>query len=142
MKQSAGVILVDVSGEESKVLCLRAFKNWDWPKGQLDPGETHLDAALRELEEETGYAPEDIELVQELINRPEVVSYGSGKGAKTATYFYAVLLNTSKAPYLPINPELGHPEHDEWRWIHVSDLHKIMPDRLKKITARVESYFA
>ena len=141
MKQSAGIILVDLSDEKAKVLCLRAYKNWDWPKGQLDLGESHIQSAIRELEEETGYTADDIQLVQELIDRPEVVTYGSGKSAKTATYFYAVLLNTQKEPFLPVNPQLGHPEHEEWRWVQTDHLQKIMPDRLKKIVARVESYF-
>lgn len=32
------------------------FRNhfWDLPKGHVDPGETHLETALREVEEETG----------------------------------------------------------------------------------------
>ncbi len=29
---------------------------WDLPKGHVDPGETDLECALRELEEETGFA--------------------------------------------------------------------------------------
>ena len=71
----------------------------------------------------------------------DLSTYGSGKSAKTATYFYAVLLNTQKEPFLPVNPQLGHPEHEEWRWVQTDHLQKIMPDRLKKIVARVESYF-
>jgi 8-oxo-dGTP diphosphatase len=30
------------------------YDDWSLPKGKLDPGESHLDAALREVEEETG----------------------------------------------------------------------------------------
>jgi 8-oxo-dGTP diphosphatase len=30
--------------------------DWSFPKGKLDPGERHRDAALREVEEETGLA--------------------------------------------------------------------------------------
>lgn len=29
--------------------------DWSFPKGKLDPGERHRDAALREVHEETGY---------------------------------------------------------------------------------------
>jgi len=141
MKWSAGIILVDVSEEKAKVLCLRAYKNWDWPKGEIDLGESYLDAALRELWEETRYSAHDIQLVQELMTKAEVVTYGSGKSAKTAIYFYAILTSPDKVPVLPVNPKLGHPEHDEWRWVEVDQLHKLMPERLKKITARIESHF-
>lgn len=142
MKHSAGIILVDLSNEKPRVLCLRAYKNWDWPKGRLDPGENHIQAAIRELEEETGYTVNDIEFVKELIAKPEVVTYGSGKSAKTATYFYAALINTQKEPFLPINPELGHPEHEEWRWVQTDQLHDLMPARLNDIVTHIKSYFS
>ena len=141
MKQSAGIILVDFSNNKPNVLCLRAYKNWDWPKGRLDLGENHMQAAIRELEEETGYTVDDIEFMNELVSKPEVVTYGSGKSAKTATYFYAALINTQKEPFLPINPKLGHPEHEEWRWVQTDQLRDLMPARLSDIVAHIESYF-
>lgn len=50
---SCGVILLDRSG---RVLLAHATEtsHWDIPKGQGDPGEAPIDAALRELCEETG----------------------------------------------------------------------------------------
>lgn len=50
---SCGVILLDGSG---RVLLAHATEtsHWDIPKGQPDPGEAPVDAALRELREETG----------------------------------------------------------------------------------------
>lgn len=52
---SCGVILLDGSG---RVLLAHATEtsHWDIPKGQPDPGETPVAAALRELREETGIA--------------------------------------------------------------------------------------
>jgi len=38
----------------ARLLLLRAYKNWDFPKGMIEPGETELDAAKRETAEETG----------------------------------------------------------------------------------------
>ena len=139
MKQSAGIILLDVMQDPPKVLCLRAYANWDFPKGQLDPGETHQQAALRELEEETGYNIDDIRMIGSLLNTPESVTYGKGKKQKTATYFYAVLENFDKKPCLPVNPELGHPEHDEWRWVSVLDLPDLLPNRLQIIAQKLSA---
>lgn len=34
------------------------YDDWDFPKGKLDPGETELECAVRETEEETGYTGE------------------------------------------------------------------------------------
>lgn len=142
MKQSAGIILIDIQDlTEARVLCLRAFSNWDFPKGLLDPGETHVEAAIRELEEETGYTQADIEIVQSLFELPETVTYGRGKSEKTATYFYAARSNINKDPILPVNPELGKPEHDEWRWVTVSEIGELLPVRLLPIATKIQSYF-
>lgn len=62
---SAGGLVLD---EHGKVLLIRArdLRNqpvWTLPKGTLAPGETSVDAALREVREETGYR---CELLREL----------------------------------------------------------------------------
>ena len=50
---SCGVIVRRVSGE--LLLCHATGRNyWDIPKGLRDPGESSVNAALRELREETG----------------------------------------------------------------------------------------
>ncbi|MFN0314424.1 MAG: NUDIX domain-containing protein, partial [Burkholderiales bacterium] len=53
-KFSAGVVVVRSAGEEWRYLLLRVFKNWDFPKGRVEEGESPLEAARREVEEETG----------------------------------------------------------------------------------------
>jgi 8-oxo-dGTP pyrophosphatase MutT (NUDIX family) len=48
---SAGVVVTDGS---NILLChVTGSNHWDLPKGKVDPGETNLDAAVRELYEET-----------------------------------------------------------------------------------------
>lgn len=46
-----------VRGDDVEVLIVHRPKRSDWsfPKGKLDPGESFEDAAVREVEEETGY---------------------------------------------------------------------------------------
>ncbi len=45
-------------------LLMRHADRWDLPKGHVDPGETEVQCALRELREETGIAATDVELVE------------------------------------------------------------------------------
>ena len=56
---SCGTLVVDAAGR--LLLChVTGTRAWDIPKGLRDPGETTLEAAVRELREETGLvlAPE------------------------------------------------------------------------------------
>tara|TARA_Y100000592_G_scaffold96680_1_gene165624 strand:- start:728 stop:1159 length:432 start_codon:yes stop_codon:yes gene_type:complete len=133
MIQSAGIIVIDKisEGPEPTILCVRAYSNWDFPKGQLDPGESHIEAAVRELEEETTLTLDDISLIG--LKAPSV-SYGSGKRKKTATYFLADRTSLVE-PYLPVNPDLGKPENDEYRWVPVSEIEKLMPSRLSPVVS-------
>jgi len=43
-----------------QILLMKHADRWDLPKGHVDPGETTLQAALRELQEETGIQPHQI----------------------------------------------------------------------------------
>lgn len=48
---SAGVIVTD--GSQLLVCHVTNSRHWDLPKGKVDPGENELQAAVRELQEET-----------------------------------------------------------------------------------------
>ena len=67
MKQSAGVLLYRKTQNEPEYFLVHpggpffAKKHEGWwtvPKGELLPGESPLEAAVREFEEETGYRPQ------------------------------------------------------------------------------------
>ena len=49
---SAGVIVVRRAPQGWLFLLLRAYRNWDFPKGLVEPGESPLATARRELGEE------------------------------------------------------------------------------------------
>ena len=53
---AAGGVVLDGSGDTASVLVVHrpAYDDWSLPKGHLDPGETPVVAALREVAEETG----------------------------------------------------------------------------------------
>ena len=53
---AAGGVVCRQSGDTVEVLLVHRprYDDWSLPKGKLDPGESFEDAALREVEEETG----------------------------------------------------------------------------------------
>jgi 8-oxo-dGTP pyrophosphatase MutT (NUDIX family) len=90
-------------------LMLRAYRNWDFPKGMVEPGEDPLVAARREVREET--LIEDLDFEWGEVYQ-ETSPYSHGKIAR----YYLARTRTEKI-ILPVSAELGRPEHNEWRWV-------------------------
>src|ERR1700735_5255674 len=73
--------MVDVSGGAAFLLCRRASRltshaaQWALPGGRLDPGETAVDAALRELDEEVGIKLVDSNVLGLLDDYPTRAGY-------------------------------------------------------------------
>jgi 8-oxo-dGTP pyrophosphatase MutT (NUDIX family) len=123
---SAGVVVVRKTAEGQRVLLLRLYNYWDCPKGLVEPGEDPLAAARREVREET--AIDDLEFAWG-ESFTETEPYGREK--KRARYFVA-RTNTAVIS-LPVNPELGKPEHHEWRWCEFEAAEQLVNDRLWKV---------
>ena len=51
---SAGVVVARETDDGARLLLLRAYKDWDFPKGQVEPGEDRARRRLRETREEAG----------------------------------------------------------------------------------------
>lgn len=121
-KLSAGTVVFRRTDRGVRLLVLRAYKNWDFPKGRVEPGETELDAAKRECAEETGLADLDFPFGDA---HKDTLAYAGGKVAR---YFLA---ETAQAAItLPVSPELGRPEHHEWRWVSFEEAEELLPPRL------------
>ncbi len=121
-KLAAGAVVFRRTENGVRLLVLRAYKNWDFPKGMVEPGESELDAARRECAEETGLAELDFPFGDA---HRDTVPYAGGKVAR---YFLAETQAT--AITLPVSPELGRPEHHEWRWVSFDEAEALLPPRL------------
>ena len=93
-------------------LMLRAYRNWDFPKGVLEPGEEPLAAARREVREET--LINDLQFTWGEEYR-ETAPYSNNKVAR----YYVGETHTERVS-LPVSPELGRPEHNESRWLDLA----------------------
>jgi len=124
-KRAAGAVVFRRTAQGVRFLVLRAYANWDFPKGGVEPGESELDAARREVAEETGLVELDFPYGE--ANR-ETLPYANGKVAR---YYLA---ETDQAEItLPVSPELGRPEHHEWRWVSYDEAEDLLPPRLSRV---------
>lgn len=94
MKKSAGVVII-LKGEKV-LLChpsnSRWFGTYSFPKGGIEEGETTLDAALRELKEETSVIVNKNQISN--LKDPIVVYYENKKGVKYKSItLYTVHIN-------------------------------------------------
>ena len=123
--RAAGVVVFRRTGRGIYYLVLRAYSNWDFPKGLVDPGEDQLACAKRELKEETGLSGVDFPFGEE---HKETLPYS---GNKVARYYLAE--TTEHDIELPVSPELGRPEHHEYRWIGFDQAEDLLPPRLAPV---------
>ncbi len=122
---SAGVIVIRREENKKWYLLLRAYRNWDFPKGMVEAGEEPLLGAIREVEEETSLNNLTFTWGTSYQETPP---YGRGKVAR---YYVA---ETRQADItLPVNPELGHPEHEEYRWVPYQEARGMVAARVQSI---------
>lgn len=122
---SSGAVVVRETGQGLRFLLLRAFDHWDFPKGIVEDGEGPLEAAQREIEEETTLC--DLEFVwgETFI---ETGPYSRGKTAR----YYIVRTRCAKID-LPVNPELGRAEHSEYRWVDYDEAMQLTSPRVRPV---------
>ncbi len=126
---SAGVVVVRRPAGRREYLILRSYKHWDFPKGEVEPGEEPRTAAEREAEEEASLR--DLAFSWGASWR-ETEPYRGRGGLKVARYYLAEA-PADVAVDLPVNPELGHPEHHELRWLPRAEAAALLPPRLRPV---------
>jgi len=119
---SAGVVVVRRFPEGWRCLVLRAYRNWDFPKGLVEPDEAPRDAAQREVWEETSLGDLRFDWGDAY---KETLPYAGGKVAR-----YYLAESPADPVRLPVSDELGRPEHDEFRWVTFDAAEDVLPPRL------------
>jgi 8-oxo-dGTP pyrophosphatase MutT (NUDIX family) len=122
---SAGAVVVRRTGDEWLVLLLRVYGYWDCPKGVVEAGEDPLAAARREVREETGITDLRFRWGEEFAETPP---YSKNKVAR----YYLAETSTADVE-LAVNPELGKPEHHEYRWLTFEAALELVVPRLRDI---------
>ena len=124
-KHSCGVVIARQTDKGWATLLLRAFHHWDFPKGVKEHGEEPLQAALREVQEETGIDDLEFDWGDRFF---ETGPYSRGKVAR---YYVA---STEQADVtMGISPETGVPEHHEWRWVSFDEAYDMASPRVRSV---------
>ena len=143
----AGVMLVN---REGRVFVGRRLDStleaWQMPQGGIDPGEDPLEAAWRELWEETGVERDKAELV---ATAPDELSYdlpedligkvwkGKWRGQRQLWFLFRFLGEDND-----VNIATAEPEFRAWRWAEPAELPDIIVPFKRDLYRRLVEIFA
>lgn len=124
-RRSAGVVVVRYRDGQPRFLVLRAYNYWDFPKGGIEPGESPLEAARRETREETALTDLVFRWGETWI---ETEPYAGGKIAR-----YYLAESPGGEVRLEPSPDLGRPEHHEFRWVDQPGARRLLVPRMLRV---------
>ncbi len=131
LRDGVGIVLLN---KENKVFVAKRIDNpknfWQMPQGGVDGEEDYLNAAYRELEEETSI--KNVELIKELdgtttYELPDhllgIIWKGKYRGQKQK-WFLMKFFGDDKE----INVKTKNPEFLEWKWIDINLITEVVVD--------------
>ena len=131
LRSGVGIVVIN---KKNKVFVARRIDNpknfWQMPQGGVDEGENFLNAAFRELEEETSM--KSVELIQELegtitYELPNhllgIIWKGKYRGQKQKWFLMRFIGDDNE-----INIKTKKPEFLEWKWIEIDQLTEVVVD--------------
>lgn len=143
----AGVMLLNAQGRVFVGQRIDSLGDaWQMPQGGIDPGEDPLDAAIRELGEETGIAPEKVALVarsagEHFYDLPDELKGKMWKGkylGQRQMWFLFRFLGTDA----DVNIVTKHPEFRAWQWADPATLVDLIVPFKRELYANVLNEFA
>ncbi|RDE05195.1 RNA pyrophosphohydrolase [Sphingomonas aracearum] len=143
----AGVMLLNREGQVFVGQRLDStLEAWQMPQGGIDPGEDARTAALRELGEETGIAPDLVELIAEapdelFYDLPDelVGKVWKGKWRGQRQRWFLFRFHGADGD---VRIDTPHPEFRAWRWLEPSALPDVIVPFKRKLYQDVLAAFA
>lgn len=140
--KSCGVLLF-CETPELMFLLMKHRDRLDLPKGHIKKGETELECAMREFEEETGLDPADVRLDPEfrfeLTYFPRYKKLGGKRVEKKLVIFLGWL--TGKSAKRGRIMTLQVTEHIGFEWNRWDPPHDIQPETVNPLLEAVQEHF-
>ena len=131
LRSGVGIIVLN---KDNKVFVAKRIDNqknfWQMPQGGVDKDENYLDAAYRELEEETSI--KNVDLIKELDglisyelpkNLLGIIWAGKYRGQEQKWFVVRFLGQDSE-----INIKTENPEFCEWKWVDLENITDLVVD--------------
>lgn len=123
-----------VTNDEGKVLVVsQRGTSWSLPKGHIDPGENALEAARREIYEESGIR--DLELIRELgTYERHKIGVNGGEDRSELKAITMFLFRTKEKSLRPVDPD-----NPEAKWVERAKVAPLLThEKDKEFFERVE----
>lgn len=126
IKQTASAGGVVINKDGLVLVVNQRGQSWSLPKGHIDEGESALDAAKREIYEESGIS--QLELLSELGNYQRAkIALDGGDDASEQKTIFMFLFRTDQSLLKPIDPE-----NPEARWVNKNEVAELLTHRKDK----------
>ncbi|MDG2470110.1 MAG: NUDIX domain-containing protein [Pirellulaceae bacterium] len=124
----------------TKFLLLKHEDRWDLPKGHVDPGESDLQTAFRELAEETGIGQEELVLDREFVFRHfyPIRNESAEDGAAEPGWMTKELVVF--LGYVDCEREIQLTEHNDYQWLSWRPPHKIQNQTIDPLLRSVAEH--
>ena len=132
---SAGAVLhvMDENFEINYLILNYSYGHWDFPKGNIESGETEIETIKREVMEETGI--EDITLIEGFRQQ---ISYKYRKKSKLVYKSVIYYLAETKSNNVVLSFE-----HVNYAWLKFNDaLEKLSFDNSKKVLKNAKEFLS
>lgn len=136
---SAGIIIHRETGRGRLFLVLyHGGSYWNFPKGKLEKKETALQAAIREVEEETGIKKRSLN-VDEKFKAQDRWTYARGRGGNKEKVYKKVIyfLAQTRRRFIKLEPR----EHQGFGWFLYKDAVNILTHKnSQRMLERANNY--